>query len=212
VRIIPTETFNNLSKDKKDRIINAAINEFAEQDFEHSKLSRIIKDSKIPRGSMYQYFEDKLDLYIYIFGIIRDEKLVYMRDLLPNPEVLPFVELFRELYKRGIKFALDNPKYASIGLNLFKSRGLAYEKLLKDNLELAKKFYVDYIETDKKLGRIDPNIDSGVFADLVLDMTSNIVLDELEINDLEVSTKKMMHRVDQIIYIFKKGITGEQNV
>jgi AcrR family transcriptional regulator len=212
VRSIPTETFNNLSKDKKERIITAAINEFAAQDFEHSKLSNIIKESKIPRGSMYQYFEDKMDLYKHVFDLIAESKLKYMEDLLPNPEVLPFVELFKELYKRGIKFAIDNPKYASIGLKLFKSRGVAYDELLRKNINIARQFYVNYIEADKKLGRIDPKIDSNIFADIVLDMTTNIAIEDLQLLDIEGSTEIMLHKVDQIMYIFKKGIAGEQNV
>lgn len=40
--------------------------EFSEHGYQESSISSIIKKAKIPRGSFYQYFEDKLDLYKYV--------------------------------------------------------------------------------------------------------------------------------------------------
>ena len=87
---IPTATFFNLNKTKQDRITHAAINEFSSRNFEEAKLSNIIRSSNIPRGSFYQYFNDKKDLYMYIFEIIKDKKLEYLQDLLLNKEEIPF--------------------------------------------------------------------------------------------------------------------------
>ena len=41
-------------------IIDAAINEFSLRSYDEAKISNIIRDSKIPRGSLYQYFIDKM--------------------------------------------------------------------------------------------------------------------------------------------------------
>ena len=63
---MPRETFFNLSDEKKEKIINAAKTEFTEHELFKSRVSNIIKNADIPRGSFYQYFEDLEDLYYFV--------------------------------------------------------------------------------------------------------------------------------------------------
>jgi len=63
---MPKNRFFNLPEEKKNRIIKATINELSRvSDFEIS-INKIIQEAGIPRGSFYQYFEDKNDLIQYI--------------------------------------------------------------------------------------------------------------------------------------------------
>ncbi len=63
---MPKETFFNLEETKKKVIIDAAKKEFTENELHKARVSNIIKEAGIPRGSFYQYFEDIDDLYYYI--------------------------------------------------------------------------------------------------------------------------------------------------
>lgn len=202
---MPTATFHNLDDEKKQRIIDASFKEFAKMPYDLVKLSAIIKNSRIPRGSFYQYFKDKKDLYVYLFDLISIKKLEYMGDILPNPEKTPFLELFRILYQRGLEFAIENPIYYKAFKYLFDTRGLIYNELVGDGLEVAKEFYISYVETDKKLGRIRHDIDSALLADLFISATTNIAFDELSKND-KIDKVKMLQRIDSLIQILKKGI------
>ena len=56
------QTFYNLPEDKKKRIVDAIVKEFAESPTEKVSINRIIKVADISRGSFYQYFDDKVDL------------------------------------------------------------------------------------------------------------------------------------------------------
>lgn len=202
---MPKETFFNLDEEKQQRIIEASLDEFSSYTFTEAKLSRIIKASKIPRGSFYQYFEDKKDLYIYLFGIMAQKKIEFMSDLLPNPEDTPFLDLFEELYNRGIKFANSDPRFVKLSRYLMLSGGSLLDEVFGDNLELAKQYYMNYIETDKKLGRIRENVDSEFLADFVVQATTNIAFNEVgKSNELDVD--RMFERIKNIISILKKGI------
>ena len=53
---MPKQTFYNLEKDKKDRLIEACLEEFSSYTFTDSSINRIIKNAEISRGSFYQYF------------------------------------------------------------------------------------------------------------------------------------------------------------
>ncbi len=75
---MPKETFFNLKQDKREKIETALINEFSRTTFEKSSISNIIEEAQIPRGSFYQYFEDKEDAVKYImqkYSKIEREKL-----------------------------------------------------------------------------------------------------------------------------------------
>ena len=63
---MPTETFENLSEEKKLKIIEAAKKEFSRVQFEDTSIKNIVKEAGIARGSFYQYFNSKRDLLEYI--------------------------------------------------------------------------------------------------------------------------------------------------
>lgn len=63
---MPTQTFYNLSEGKRQRLIDAAIDEFTVRTLREASITNIIKQADIPRGSFYQYFEDLDDLFFYL--------------------------------------------------------------------------------------------------------------------------------------------------
>ena len=76
---MPKETFLNLPKEKKEKITNAILKEFSRENFNKASISNIIKEAKIPRGSFYQYFEDKEDAIEYIIdSFIENEQKEFL--------------------------------------------------------------------------------------------------------------------------------------
>lgn len=61
---MPSETFKNLSQNKKNMIMLAAKHEFSQVPFHEASINHIIKEAGISRGSFYMYFENKEDLYM----------------------------------------------------------------------------------------------------------------------------------------------------
>lgn len=68
---MPTQTFFNLQQDKQHKIIDASIKEFSKYSFYDASINRIIKEGSISRGSFYQYFKNKEDLFIYILDLYK---------------------------------------------------------------------------------------------------------------------------------------------
>ena len=65
---VPSTRFENLAEEKKEKIIEAAIEEFIERGYERASINSIIKMADISRGSFYTYFEDKDDILSYIIN------------------------------------------------------------------------------------------------------------------------------------------------
>ena len=69
---MPKSTFYNIPEEKRERIRKAGLLEFSNNSFREASINKIIKEADIPRGSFYQYFEDKRDLFIYVFSDSRN--------------------------------------------------------------------------------------------------------------------------------------------
>lgn len=80
---MPKETFYHLNAEKREKIEKAIQNELGRTSFEKASVSRIIKEAHIPRGSFYQYFEDKEDAIQYIIkNYLQLEKVTIKRILI----------------------------------------------------------------------------------------------------------------------------------
>ena len=56
-------TFERLPEEKKDRILQSARAVFIRYPYEKTSINRILAEAEIPKGSFYQYFDDKSDLF-----------------------------------------------------------------------------------------------------------------------------------------------------
>lgn len=69
---MPTATFFRLPEEKRDRLLRAAAEEFTRVNFAEASINRIVQGANIPRGSFYQYFTDKEDLFFFLLDSMRD--------------------------------------------------------------------------------------------------------------------------------------------
>ncbi|MBM7600906.1 AcrR family transcriptional regulator [Virgibacillus halotolerans] len=63
---MPKQTFFNLPESKRQTLIQAAQKEFSRVPVYQASISNIVKSAEIARGSFYQYFEDKEDIFFFI--------------------------------------------------------------------------------------------------------------------------------------------------
>jgi Transcriptional regulator len=61
------ESFENLSEDKKDSILEACIREFAEKGYENASTNTITREAGISKGILFHYFHNKKSLFLYVF-------------------------------------------------------------------------------------------------------------------------------------------------
>lgn len=79
---MPTSTFFRLPEEKRQRLLHAAWTEFTQTPFVNVSINRIIQEAQISRGSFYQYFEDKNDLFQYLMGQVRGYFTSTMEEIL----------------------------------------------------------------------------------------------------------------------------------
>lgn len=94
---MPTNQFLNLEAEKQNRIIQAAITEFAQNTYVNASTNRIVKACGISKGSLFKYFTDKEDLYFFLLDTVMWEML---RDIESDVE-----NLSTELFQRIIDYS-----------------------------------------------------------------------------------------------------------
>lgn len=79
---MPTDAFNQLKKEKKKKLIDAAVKEFSATPYEKVSVFKIAQAAGISRSGFYYYFKNKADLYAYIYLVkIQNEFSEYMNSI-----------------------------------------------------------------------------------------------------------------------------------
>jgi AcrR family transcriptional regulator len=109
---MPKDTFFRLAAPRRDRLVEEAVAEFADRTYAEASLSQIARRARIPKGSFYQYFEDKLDLYRWL---LTEETPRRKREYLGSaPATGGFWARLETHVERGMAFLVEHPRLARL--------------------------------------------------------------------------------------------------
>lgn len=161
---MPTETFFNLAAEKRSAFLDAAIAEFANNNYNDASISRIVRQVGIAKGSFYQYFSDKRDLYLYLIDLVSQEKMkVLAQHPPPDPHMGVFAYL-RWLLVAGLDFQFSNPLLAQIGLRAMYGDAPLPAEVLAQIREGTNQYFAQLIQQGMAQGDVDPTLDADVAA------------------------------------------------
>ena len=210
---MPKQTFFNLSKSKQQRIIDAAMEEFAAHPYLKTSINRIIEQADISKGSFYQYFKNKKDLYKYIIDQATDTKMKFLEQKLQDYQKLDFFDLLRELFIAGIQFKREYPLFSEIGDQLLNGNNESLkEEVYSESRPKSNEFFEQLLEKSVEKGEVDPKIDIKFTSFMLTDFSISIVNYFFENHDPN-NLDEIMDYVDKMLYIMKNGMAkGEENV
>ncbi len=159
---MPKPTFFNLPEEKRQLLINLAIEEFAQNDYQNASISNIVNRAGIAKGSLYQYFEDKKDLYLYLIQLAGDEKKQFLASHPPPDPNMSLFDFLRWLIQEGTQFELSTPLLAQVAYRaLFGDRPFGDDPFTQLR-KMAMDYYASLVEMGIQQGVIDPRIDRGL--------------------------------------------------
>ncbi|MEO6886653.1 MAG: TetR/AcrR family transcriptional regulator [Jatrophihabitantaceae bacterium] len=107
---MPRQTWHNLDPERRDRVLRAAMAEFGSQGYSGGSLNVIARAAGVAKGSLFQYFDDKFDLFAYV---AEQTSLSIYAALLPHLDGpgagQPFADYFDELVDAWIAFMAAHP-------------------------------------------------------------------------------------------------------
>ena len=126
---MPTVTFMNLSKEKKDKIIKAAKKEFSRVPISEVLIKNIVEDAEIARGSFYQYFDSKEDLLKFLL----EEEMEKVDEFAKQALKETSGDIF-EVYIRMYDFLINQ--------DLIKEDKIFHQKVLENIKTSEEDFYI----------------------------------------------------------------------
>jgi len=211
VSIVPKDTFYNLPADKRALICQVAMAEFAEYEYELASINRIVNKSGISKGSFYQYFENKKELFLYLIQLGTEEKIKYISPVMGNPEEHDIFTLLREIYISGIRFGAAHPEYAEIGNKLLRNKNAAiYKEAMANNMPAANELFETLLEGAIDRGEVRADIDIEMFAFMITSMNTLLVEYYME-NIAQSYDEKMMATIDKFLDFLRNGIGTSQS-
>lgn len=131
--------FFQLEKTKQQQIINAALQEFTVNGFEKASTNKIVKAAEIGKGTLFYYFNNKKDLYVFLVEYCLD---IIQKDFFNQIDMTE--KDFIERWKMVSFIKLDYLRKYPNAMNFLTRAALQEEEQLSDDL----KRQIDELQAD----------------------------------------------------------------
>ena len=162
------DTFNNLPLPRREAFIKASLEEFSQRSYNDASVSRIVRVLAIAKGSVYQYFEDKKSLYLYLKEQAETKKQSYIQQTLAEG-YRDFWDLFQKLYTAGSQFDLDYPLYSAFLFNCSQEKALPEISLsTQEQFAQGIRFFRQILAEEQQQGRLNATLNPEAMAYIVM--------------------------------------------
>ena len=197
---MPTPTYFNLPKEKREAIEQASILEFANHTFTEASINQIVKASNISRGSFYQYFEDKEDCYLHILTMIAKEKMELFGTIVNRSEQDSIFDEYEQMLEATIEWIKQKPLYYQMGMYMDMDDSEFIQKLSKRN-QASMDYFIQLVKRDQDRGLIKSSINPVVLVDMLWSINRNTLMQFYLKQDFD----GMRIHVKEMIAIIKGG-------
>lgn len=206
-------TFRHLPPDKQEKVLDAALAEFADHGYHQASLNRLVSQAGIAKGSLYQYFPNKEGVFHYVFqyalGLVRDT-LVRVKEESREDDL--FTRLEKSL-KAGTRFVRQHPRIFSLYLKIQFERNIPYRE---EFLALVRRYATEYFESlvrrAKFRGELRPGL-SEAAALFLLDAVFDRFLQAMAVPALDVTLglyqapeETLNRRIREIVDLLRDGL------
>ncbi|CAI3643865.1 TetR/AcrR family transcriptional regulator [Clostridium neonatale] len=118
----------------KERIINIALEEFAQNGYQSASTNVICKKAKVSKGLLYHYYGSKENLYLsvlrYFIDKFKENITIYIEE--SNKKGIDYIS---EYFNAKFKFFGENPQYSKLVLNLLLNNNIEGAEILANEFE-----------------------------------------------------------------------------
>jgi AcrR family transcriptional regulator len=107
---MPFPRFHKLEREKRERLMEVAAQEFARYGFEDASINRILERAQMSKGATYYYFVDKVDLFFTVVQYCNERLKLIDQEI--DPATLTaetFWPTFAELHRQPLIRSFEQP-------------------------------------------------------------------------------------------------------
>lgn len=208
---MPSETWWNLEESKRLAIIHASIIEFAGANYAQASLSQIVKEVGIAKGSMYQYFVDKEELYLYVVQLASDQMMNELHQRIPLAVIATgdMFKILREYFSITVAVAQEYPHESALLQRAFQDTGAQLAKVQAIGASIQRAFVVELVNSAIANKSVRNDIDPEVFVYLIqtiLSTAGQYMVNLLSIHNIAVESDDFRIFFDQIVLVLDQGM------
>jgi len=208
---MPKQTFLNLPEEKRNFITDTLIKHFSQKPYHEVDISDIAKECNVAKGSMYQYFENKKEMYFYSLQVSYNRflKLLEKLDMI-HINIFDYYENSLE----GIWLAMKELRneYMLLERAFFSHDSPFKQEINEKFLKQSREFLIELIRYNQEKGFIREDIDPlliGIFLEGASFYMKKFIIEQALIKtsttlDLDISYFK--DALSQFIKLLKEGI------
>jgi AcrR family transcriptional regulator len=112
---MPTVTWARVDPARRAAVIEAAEAEFGAHGFSNGSLNVIARRAGVAKGSLFQYFADKRDLYAFIADVASQRVRAYVEGIIRELDPRrPFFEFLTDLLDAWVAYYAEHPRERSL--------------------------------------------------------------------------------------------------
>ncbi len=116
-----TDAFKRIAEEKQERVFRAAANEFASNGYQKASMNSVVKEAGISKGSLFQYFPTKLDLFEKVVAVATHRAKGFLRETRNSTSGLSIDKRLGDLLKAGFDFIDKHPQLSRIYFGMLHS-------------------------------------------------------------------------------------------
>ena len=171
---MPKQTFLNLSEEKRKAFTEIALEEFANNDYNTASVSKIVEKAGIAKGSVYQYFEDKQDLFLYLLDVSNQEMMGYIQQSPPPAPHADFFGVLRWQMSATVQASVRYPIHSKLARRAYSSPLSFRDTILEKGKELRNEHFRAMIVQAQASGHLDPRLNPEVVSFMVQGLMSEL--------------------------------------
>lgn len=209
----PKATFLNLPPEKRRSIVQAAVAEFAGQGYQRASVNNIARGLGIAKGSIYQYFDNKEALFLYVFDQFTAKVKQHVRESVAEQGEQDFFAVTRQVLLAAINFIDTSPEYFHLYLKvLFEQNAPQRQELVARVRLFSLEFFGPLCERARQQGllRQDVSCRQVVF---LMDATMERFLQGYVLPYLDgglglgaMSAQRLQEEIDTMILVLRNGL------
>ncbi len=208
-------TFRQLPPDKQERVLDAALTEFAERGYQAASLNRLVAQAGIAKGSLYQYFPNKKGVFRHIFqfalGRVRDTLTAVKEETREEN----FFQRLEKSLLAGVSFLRAHPRIFSLYLKIQFDKNVPFrEELLAGVRQNAAAYFASLVRRSRARGELRPGLPEGAVL-FLLDALFDRFLQAVAVPALDVtlglnkaSEESIRRRVRELVRLLQEGLAA----
>jgi len=171
---MPSERFNRLPDEKKQRIIEKCFEEFSNNNYKDASLSKLVKELQIAKGSIYKYFKNKEDVYFYLIEKASSTKLNHIEKQI-RKNYTPESDLLWATIFEGNIFDVENKLIAKFLIRVLDDNNDYFEFDMREKILLRSYDLIfNYVETQQRNNKLRTDIDVLTITHFINTIVSNV--------------------------------------